>query len=332
MFFSTKEETFLAEVQCIITASSATSRERLWPFIEQVERKYILPLLEKELYEDLQKFYGDHDNWQSGSGEGDEAKTSELLKLIQIAEINLAYFVGFDLLNVVASDAGFQKPGEQGAYKGLYKYQEENLRKYFEITGYNGLDDMLKFIEDNIEHFPEFEDSVNYSQRKSAIIRDAETFDSICFINKSRLTFLRLQRFMTEVIDFDIKPLLGAEYATLISELAKDDPDEKYAALAIEIRKPLAFLSCAKLIDKTGNLTDRGLFFEGKQAGFPDDSYKNPVTGDAAVIAASSYNSSGQKYLDLLRKYLIDNSFTDIGSTNGSIYNRNNDHKKTFVA
>jgi hypothetical protein len=54
MFFSTIEETFLTEVQEILPVSVATDREKLWPFIEQAERKYILPLLEKELYDDLQ--------------------------------------------------------------------------------------------------------------------------------------------------------------------------------------------------------------------------------------------------------------------------------------
>jgi hypothetical protein len=68
---------------------------------------------------------------------------------------------------------------------------------------------MLKYIEENIEHFPEWESSDVSLSRKTAFIKDAETFDAICYINKSRLIFLRLQRFMTEVIDFDIKTTPG---------------------------------------------------------------------------------------------------------------------------
>lgn len=331
MFLSTIEETFITEIQGILPASLATSRLKLWPFIEQAERKYILPLLEAELYADLQKFYNDHGNWTSGSGE-DETKTAALLKLIQIAELNLAYFIGFDLLNVITSDAGFQRPGDGAAFKGLYKYQEENLRKYFETTGYNGLDDMLQYIEENIEHFPEWEDTTNFTIRKTALIKDAETFDNICFINKSRLTFLRLQRFMNEIIDFEIKPLLGTEWTTLMVELAKEDPAAKYTALVPEIRKPLAFLSCAKLIEKTGDLNDRGLFFVGKNSMFPDDSFKKPAEGDSVVVAASSYRSTGRAYMETLRQYLITNSFTSQGSVDGNVFDRDNDGKKIFVA
>jgi hypothetical protein len=333
MFFATLDETFLTEIQEILPASVATDRVKLWPFIEQAERKYILPLLESELYDDLQKFCNDHENWMSGgSGGEDETKTAALVNLIRIAELNLAYYIGFAPLNVKISDAGFQRMGDSEAFKGLYKYQESDLKSYFETTGYNGLDDILKYIEENIEHFPEWEESTNYTVRKATIIKDAETFDRICFINNSRLTFLRLQRYINEVIDFEIKPLLGTEWTTLMTELAKEDPAPKYSALVPEIQKPLAYLSCAILIEKTGNLTDRGLFFEGKNSMFPDDSFKKPAEGDAVVVSAGSFRSTGQKYLEALRQYLIANSFTSHGSEEGNVYNRNNDNKKTFVA
>lgn len=335
MFFSTDDSTFTTQIQGILPVSVATDREKLWPFIEQAERKYILPLLERDLYDDLQLFCNNRLSWQSDgsveSGE-DAARTTELIRLIRIAELNLAYFTGFDVLNVKISDAGFQRSGESQAFKGLYKYQEDNLKKYFETTGYNGLDDVLKYIEQYIENFPEWEDSSNYSARKIAFIKDAEAFDAICFIGKSRLTFLRLQRYMKEVIDFEIKPLLGDEYATLMSELAKEDPAPKYAALVPEIAKPLAYYSCAKLIEKSGSLTDRGLLFEGKNSMFPDDSTKHYAEGDSAVVAMTSYNRIAEKYMEALRKYLIANSFTEQGSENGNVYDRDNTNKKTFVA
>lgn len=330
MFFSTDNDTFITQVQGILPASVTTDKEKLWPFIEQAERKYIKPLLEADLYDDLQKFCNDNGSWQSGSGE-DATKTTELVRLIRIAELNLAFYIGFDVLNVILSASGFQRQ-ESENFKGLYKYQEENLRKYFESTGYNGLDDMLKYIEDYIEYFPEWEKSSIFAARKTAIIKDAETFDSICFINKSRITFLRLERYMREVIDFDIKPLLGDEYASMMAELAEDDPADNYAALAIEIQKPLAFLSCARLIEKTGNLTDRGLFFEGKNSLFPDDTTKRSASLDEVVAMMTQYRKIGDKYLEALRQYLIDNSFTLQGSTEGSVFNRDNTDKKTFVA
>lgn len=331
MLFSTHEETFLEEIQGILPVSSATSRERLWPFIDQVERKFIRPLLEADLYAELDKFYNKNEQWSGGSGT-DTDQYNELLRLVRVSSLNLSYFIGFDLLNTTLSDSGFQKAGDNDAFKGLYKYQEDNLRKYFEETGYNGLDDMLKFIEENIEYFSEWEESSIFIARKSAIIKDAETFDAVCSINKSRLTYLRLQRYMNEVLDFDIKPLLGDEYSTLVAELTKDEPAAKYTALVTEIKKPLAFLSCALLIERSGSLTNRGLFFEGKQSGFPNDTTITPAYGDAANLAAANYRIPGQKYLDALAQYLIDNEFTEAGTSGGYLFDRDNDDKKIFFA
>jgi hypothetical protein len=333
MFFSSVDDTFLTEIQGILPVSVATDREKLWPFIEAAERKYILPLLERELYDDLQEFCNNRGEWQSGGSSGEDTiKTTELVRLIRIAELNLAYYTGFDVLNVMISDAGFQRVGDQGNFRGLYKYQEENLRKYFENTGMNGLDDCLKYIEDYIEYFPEWEESANYSARKVAIIKDAEAFDAICAINKSRLTFLRLQRYMTEVIDFEIKPLLGTEYTTLMTELGKEDPLVRYSLLRGEVAKPLAYYSVAKLIENSGSLTDRGLLFEGKNSMFPDDSTKKYAEGESAGFVASGYRRIGDRYMEALRKYLIDNSFTEHGSEDGNVYDRDNTDKKTFVA
>jgi len=331
MFFSDDDTIFLAQVKAIIPATKSFDREKIWPFIEQAERKYVFSLLEQELYDDLQKFVNEPTSWSGGSGE-DTTRTTELIRLIRIAELNLANLIGYDLLNTVNSAAGFQKPGDSEGFKGLYKYQEENLKKYFETTGYNGLDDMLKYIEDYIEYFPQWENSTYCTLRKTAIIKDAATFNSICYIAGSRLTFLRLQIFMDEVIDFDIKPLLGDEYDNLMAELSSESPEIRYTSLLPFIRKPLAFLACAKLIEKTGNLTDRGFFFEGKSAISPDDTYKNPAMGEAAWTMAKSYRDTGERYLKALAQYLIDNSFTDTGSTAGGPYNRDNTGKKTFVA
>jgi len=327
MFFSTDEDTFLAEVKEFIPASAATSKEKLWPFVDAAERKYILPILGRELYDDLQTLYTDSGNW-SGSDE-DEIKSDELLRLIRLSEINLAYYLGFDLLNARISDLGFQR-AESESFKGLYKYQEENVRNYFKDTGFNGIDDILQYLEDYIEYFPEWEESEAYTLRRSAIIKDTVTFDSICRISGSRLVFLRLQPFIQQIMDIDIRSLLGETiYQDLISELAEDDPSAEYTALAHEIQKPLAFLSVALLIKTTGKLTEKGLFFEGKNSIYPDDTTITAGNENSGIYAY--YRSTGEQYLEALRKYLVENFEDYIGIT-GSVYSRDNDGKKTFFA
>ena len=334
MFFSTSEATFLVEVQKYITASSSTSKDRLWPFVEAAERKYILPVLGNDSYNDLQLFYNARGSWSSGSiGSGeDTVKTRELLRLVQLSEINLAYFIGFDLLNARISDQGFQR-AETDNFKGVYKYQEENIRSYFKNTGFNGLDDVLQYLEDNIEYFPEWEDSEAFTLRKTSFIKDTKTFNRICDIGNSRLIFLRLQPFIQQVLDIDIKLLLGNTiWTNLNSELAKNNPAADYVALAAELQKPLAFLSVALLVKNTGTLTEKGLFFEGKMSGFPDNTTSSPASEGTGAQGYTYYRSTGEQYLEALRKYLRDNNFAGYTGITGSVYSRDNDHKKTFFA
>lgn len=326
MFFSTDEDTFLEQVKVFIPASAATSKDRLWPFVDAAERKYILPILGRELYDDLQTLSNNSDDW-SGTDE-DKTKSDELLKLIKLSEINLAYYLGFDLLNARISDLGFQR-AETESFKGLYKYQEENVRTYFKETGFNGIDDILQYLEDYIEYFPEWEDSDSYTVRKSAIIKDTASFDAICRINGSRLIFLRLQPFIQQVMDIDIKTCLGETiYEALQTELAADSPSAEYLALITEIKKPLAFLSVALLVKNTGKLTDKGLFFEAQSANSPDNISLTP--GNETSGNYAYYRSSGEQYLEGLRKYLLENFADDYNPVTGSVYSRDNDDCKTF--
>ena len=330
MFLSGEDLIFKNELKDVIPASVSTSRSKLWPFVDRAEKTFILPILEKPLYDSLTSYYQDRDGWTSGTDE-DKAMYDGLIKLVQISLINLAYYLGFDVLNVKLSDAGFQR-AEGESFKGLYKYQEENLRTYFRETGFNGIEDILTYLETNIEYFSEWEDSSIYTTRKTSLIKDVATFDAICSISNSRLIFLRLQRYMREVIDFEIKPLLGDEYATLISEIAKASPVPKYSALLVEVQKPIAYLSCARLIENTGNITDKGLFFEGKNSLFPDDTTRRSANSDEIAGLRSLYNVNGYKYIEALRQYLINNSFTEQGSVEGNVFNRDNTDKKTFIA
>ena len=332
MFFSEVDNTFAEEIRKVLPVSMALERERLWPFIEAAERKYIYPILGKDLYEETQKVITDAGSGSLGSGDEDAAKVKELIRLIQIAELNLAYYVGFDVIGVKISDAGFQRV-ESEKIKGLYKYQEINLRTYFAETGFNGIDDILQYLEGNIEHFPEWEECPANIMRQKMVIKDADSFNLICDINRSRLTFLRLIPFMSQVVDMEIIAAVGQTvWDNLMAAITSESPEAKYVALMPHVQKPLAFLSAALLVLNTGDLTFRGLYFESRNSLYPDPSTSRPAEGDSLALRYKYYRDSGIQYLESLKQYLIRNAFAEYSGQSGSIYNRDNDGKKTFVA
>jgi hypothetical protein len=359
MFFPEIDTTFTAEVKKILPVSITTDRERLWPFLEAAERKYILPILGRKLFDELQEFSRHPTIWPSeplttdnstgttdfscgttdqdviedseGSG-SDKAKLTELLRLVRISEINLAYFLGFDLLNISISDLGFRR-SESEYQKGLYKYQEERALSYFKTVGLDGIDDVLAYLEENLEYFENWEDTEAYTLRTGAIIPSTQVFNGICDISNSRLIFLRLQQFMQSVMDNDISAVLGeAVSLALTTELTKPDPAAEYLRLRDQIRKPLAFLSIALLIRTTGTLTDKGFYFEQRNSLFPDPEIRTAEMNPLNSAAYTHYKNTGDKYLESLRRWLTLTAFPGYAVTTGTVYSRDNDGKKTFFA
>jgi hypothetical protein len=324
------------EIQQYLPVSVATSFDTIKPFIESSERKFIKPVLGYDAYTKLVGYYTAQQNSGSwGSSQEDSDAYADVLKLAQKALINLAYYHGFSILSVQATDGGFHRI-ESAEFKGLYKYQEEDLKDLFKKDGYNGIDDLLEYLEENIEYFPEFEDSENRLIDKANIIPDTKTMNSIYYIGGSRMVFLRLRYFMAQVEHFAIKKLLGATlYNFVKSELTKAEPAARVVALLPYLQKPVAFLTVAAGIEELGiNVTDKMLFFESQMGTILNSSVKTPANADQLGIVKDKANKTGNSYLEDLKAFLIANetTYTEYSGQSGYIYARDNTDKKTFFA
>lgn len=303
---------------------------RLKPHIENAENKYIKTVLGTAMFDELQEFY---------EAEYPEEPTEVQKAMLQLqtktqhALIHLAYFVGFDFLNVNVSDAGFQRI-ESERTKGLYKYQEENLKSYFSDAGFNALDDVLVFLENNIEHFAEFKAQTNWDELKTAFLPTVKIVEKIPFnLHGSRLTFLALQPHIAFIEDSVIRPTLGtAIYSEIKTEMAKDTPSEKVSAILPHIRKPLIYLASALLMEETGATLDKkGLYFEKFTGTEPDNKMKGPSTEERIAAMIARNRMIGNSYLDMLKSYLMENWDAWEGN-NKRLPNRDNNGKKTFWA
>lgn len=323
----------IKEIQTFLPIGVGNEFNRLKPHIENAENKYIKPLIGIEMYDELQEFY-DVDYPVEPSEV--QIATKNLLTKIQHATIHLAYFVGFDFLNTTVSDAGFQRT-ESDRTKGLYKYQEDNLRTYFSDAGFNSLDNVLVFLENNIEHFSEFKAHENWTILKKAFLPTVKIVETIPFnLHGSRLIFLAMKPHFAFVEDTTIRTTLGETiYTEIKTELAKDTPAEKVTAILPYIRKPLIYLASAMLMEETGaTLDDKGLYFEKLTGNYPSNKMKGPSTDQriAAMVARNLH--IGNSYLEMLKSYLIENAedWEDYSGQTGSIPNRDNTNKKTFWA
>ena len=323
----------ITEIKTFLPIGTGNDFDRLKPHIENAENKYIKPLLGIDMYDELVEFY---EALPIEEPTEVQQAMQELLEKIQHSVIHLAYFVGYDFLNVSVTDTGFQRI-ESEHKKGLFKYQEDNLKQYFSDAGFNSLDTILLFIETNIVHFAEFKASANWTVFKESFIPTVNTLEQIPYtIYGSRLTFLNLKPHLAFIEDTVIKKLLGETiYQEIKAEMIKDTPAEKVAAILPYIRKPLIYLAAALLMEETGaTLGNNGLFFEKLNGNNPDNREKQPSTEERILARIKRSNDVGNAYLDALKSYLISNvaDWEAFDGTTGSIFNRDNTDKKTFWA
>jgi len=322
----------ISEIQSLLPIGAGNSFARLKPHLANAETAYIKPLIGTEMYDEMCEFY---ENYPYVSPTTVQEDCGALLLKLQHAIVHLAYYVGFDFLNISASDMGFQRIESQTS-KTLFKYQEDNLRAYFKTSGFNMLDEALVFMEDNITSFAEWAASSTYTVHKQSFLQTAPQFSAIYFINNSRLTFLRLQQHIKFVEDTVIKPVLGATtYDEIKAGMIASTVPAKVVAVLPYIRIPLAYLAAAYLMEESGaDLTDKGLYFETMSGSTLDNRKTSPSSDTRIAFLSARARSQGNSYLEMLKAYLLDNStdWADYTDAGGFILNRDNADKKTFWA
>ena len=323
----------ISEIKEFLPIGVGNDFNRLKPHIENAENKYIKPLLGIAIYDELQEFY---DEFPYDNPTEVQEITTELLYKVQHSVIHLAYFIGYDFLNVSISDSGFNRLETENK-KGLFKYQEDNLKKYFSDSGFNSLDDILVFLETNIAHFGEFKATANWTEFKGSFIPNVAVLEKIPFnIFGSRLTFLSLKPHLAFVEDTTIKLALGTDiYDEIKAGMILDDIPEKVSKILPYIRKPLIYFASALFMSETGaTLGNNALYFDKSESTAGGISNKVPATEERIMDLIKRNNFIGNSYLDILKTFLISEaeSWSNFDGKTGSLFNRDNTNKKTFWA
>ena len=318
------------EIKIILPIGVGNDFNRLKPHIENAENRYITPLLGFDIYNQLSELYITQE-----SEEPDETEIlhRELLGKVQFATIHLAFYIGFDFLNISVTDAGFQRI-ETERTKGLFKYQEDAIKTFFAETGFNALDDILTFLDLNIEFFEQFMNSENFNKLITSFLPNVKTIEEIPFnIHRSNLIFLALKPSVAYVEDTAIRPVLGETiYATVKSEMANEVVAAKVRVLLDYIRKPLIYLASAMLMEETGaTLGDKGLYFAKNEDQQRAKVVKEPAKADRIALLVNRNRLIGNNYIEMLKAHLLKN-WPDYSGQTGSAFKRDNNGKKTFFA
>ena len=328
----------ITEARYVAQISEAVSYERLKPHLFNAEQKYIMPLLQQEMYDELTQYHantGKYKIYEPGfTMEPTEGVSEEdymhavLLWYAQHAIVNIAYHIGFDVLNSYISNTGFSRL-ESESTKSLFKYQEDNLKRYFLTTGLNSLDTMLHVLQEQKNHFEAFAGQIKKLQGR--IFPTTNEFNQAYNINNSRLIFMHLQQYIAKVEDIDMEREIGQENMEQIFDaLANQDEtplDDKTSRIVELLRPPIAYLATAYLMSDTGaQISERGLFFTGMRS-INDSGLELPTEPEKVLALIERNKEIANQYLARLRRHLgLDWELPQ----NPRTINRDNTGKKTF--
>lgn len=339
MIFSAEKWDNGAEIKRYVNVSAALSFKKMENPLNNAFQLFLVPVLGLSMVDVLIEIYKHSPNsnvLESGSetAKDKEIKDTELLRLCQYANANLAFWYDFDAINVRITDAGFQRQSsENNTFVPAYKYQEDKLRQNFKNKGFNMLDQVIDFLFEHIDMYPEFSFSHTYLTQISAIVRTTAEVNNIYFINNSRLIFLRLQNHIRFVEEMHLKPVIGDKlYDQLLTWLAdsKNNDDKDIEQLRLSCAKYIIALAVKRLLAETGSITDRGLYFTTVQQGKNGNEIKEPVEMERLSVMVQNLACDAKMYRDALSRY-IRAKYPDyyVGSPS-AVFNRDNDNKNSF--
>ena len=352
MIFSAKKWNNGKELKAVMKVNTAISFDMMEAPLRNAFRQYLVPLLGDAMVGEVVEIYefGPNPDVLEQNTEGAterEKLDSRLLEICKRANANLAFWNDFDEISMRITDAGFQRQKSDNgeSFQQVYKYQEDNLRASLRNKGFNALDELLEFLYAHIAEYPEFASSQAYQDRKSAIVRSTADVNDVCFINGSRIVFLRLQPHLKFAEEMLLQPAIGDKlYEHLIDGLVNPPEDEEARKSMERLR-----LACSRYIVggggggggvggggggglrmETGSVTDRGLYFTAVQPGEKGNEEKRPVDTERIAVQIQNLKTDADMYMTVLLRTVRSCFENFYEGDPRQIYDRDNDHKRTF--
>lgn len=322
------------EGQRVVAVSTGLSWARMAPLLQAAETDYLRPLLGAVMTHEVDGIYWNLEPPKRTPQE------REVLRLAQRAVLNIALWVNFDVLSVRITDQGFQRQ-ESDSWHPAYKYQEDNLRRTFRNTGLNAIDQLLEYLEANIDLFPAFATSPAYTVSQKAIVRNTAEVQEVYDIGGSRLLFLRLRPIINQVVELTLQPAIGDTlYDALLAYL--DDgttsisgtayPSTSFDTLRTLCRKVVVMAAVIQLLRTTGSVTDRGAYFAETIASGGGNETDRTVTDTRLQLLLTDAQRAYDGYLGRLTRWAM-SEFADVNGGNPhTVLHRDNDGGKAFWA
>jgi len=230
------------EIIKYFTVDSSFDFDTVFPYIELAEDD-VKRMLGDAQYEELNDYYiGEGNQPEEGIPELDD-----LLPYAQRAVVYFAFLKGLDKFNVSIVNNGISII-HNTQLAPASKVRVEKLRISISDGGYDALEYMLEFLEENVDDYPLWETSDAYVYQYEYLISSARKFDELYKINRSRLTFLDWRPTMADVELLQMDPAVSGDFMQeLKTQIKAGNVSENNLKVLTHLQKALAYLTAADM-------------------------------------------------------------------------------------
>jgi hypothetical protein len=215
-----------AVLPTVVSGLSATSRLPNWL---PVEEKYLVPVLGRGLYDQLQTAY-----------DGTIGALANLLQRCQLVVAAYGYLGDLPAINVAITDYGVRGQATADVAQA-FKWQYRELQAYLLEQGLSGTETLVQYLWANKADFPTWTSSDEYKQFEGLIIRTGSDFNSYYRLFQPMRTFYSMRSLLENVQYEFLVSGFGQELTTYLVQLAAPTEKEKRALQLV--RSGVAFLT-----------------------------------------------------------------------------------------
>lgn len=319
-----------AEFKRCLPVNVNTSFTTLAPAIATVEQQRLKPLLGVVLFDDVAAYYAT--NGVSGS----DNVRNELVSLIQMAVVRLAYWDSFDQLAVMMSDSGLSdKNGENRAYR----YQANAMKESLLRQGFAYLNQIVGYCSDNIGVLGAFAQSEYYTERQGSTIRSMKEMERVVSIGGDFFLFAKLREYIAETESMELPYRVGQSLTELLTE---HQEEARIAKLLRQAQGFVAHWSMAEAVPFLNvMMSPQGpVVMSEENSGSNSGKAANPPRPEQIEAMQKRYREMAERYIGQLVTYCKQHVDTypeiaEIGLSTDhekTAGHRNNRGKKTFLA
>lgn len=216
--------------------------DSLEPYLQQ-GKSQVVRLLGKTLYNAL-------DVYHNASEAAEDAAYDALIPYVQRCLANFAMYYGLSAMNVSIGPNGIGVVSSENVAPAS-KDRTDALKNDLLNAAWDAMEEMLEFLEENIDDYAAWESSDAYALQYDTIITSARKFDELLRIDRSRLKYLEWKPTMRDVELLVLAPQVSSDFLSeLKTQIKANSVTAANNTVLPYLQKALAYITRSRMMDE----------------------------------------------------------------------------------